>query len=96
MMERYLYISHCPKGSLKDCKAYGDLEEVRKERGVGCSPEIISMTKVARWTSPDGSGCYVIDFSSTFMDMIDTTHASHCTPLLKQAFRQMRLESIGI
>jgi len=35
-MERYLYISHCPKGSLKACKACGDLEEAarRYKKGI--------------------------------------------------------------
>jgi hypothetical protein len=94
-MEGYLYISYCPKGSLKEHKLYQCLQELRKERGIGISPEVLTRTRVGRWTSPDSSGCYVIDLKTDIRDP-DTTHAAHATPLLKQLMREMKLEELGI
>ena len=91
-MKGYLYISYCPNGDLKGHKLYQCLEELRKERGIGISPEILKRVRVGRWSSPDGSGCYVIDLT-TEICAPDTTHA---TPLLKQLMREMQLERIGI
>jgi hypothetical protein len=94
-MKGYLYISYCPKGSLKEHKLYQCLRELRKERGIGISPEVLKRTRVGRWTSPDRSGCYVIDLTTDFVDP-DTTHAAHATPLLKQLMREMKLDELGI
>jgi len=94
-MKGYLYISYCPNGDLKGHKLYKCLEELRKERGIGISPEILKRNKVGRWSSPDGSGCYVIDLTTDIVDP-DTTHAAHATPLLKQLMRDMKLERLGI
>lgn len=94
-MKGYLYISYCPNGDLKGHKLYQCLEELRKERGIGISPEVLTRTRVGRWTSPDSSGCYVIDLKTDICDP-DTTHAAHATPLLKQLMREMKLEELGI
>jgi len=94
-MEGYLYISYCPNGDLKDHKFYLCLEELRKERGIGISPEVLKRNKVGKWSSPDRSGCYVIDFTTEIIDP-DTTHAKHITPMLKAVIRNMRIESLGI
>ena len=93
-MKGYLYISYCPNGDLKEHKLYQCLEELRKERGIGISPEVLKRTRVGRWTSPDRSGCYVIDLKTD--GSVDTTHAAHATPLLKQLMREMKLEELGI
>ena len=94
-MKGYLYISYCPNGDLKDHKLYQCLEELRTERGIGISPEVLKRTRVGRWTSPDSSGCYVIDLKTDICDP-DTKHAAHATPLLKQLMREMKLEELGI
>ena len=94
-MKGYLYISYCPNGDLKGHKLYQCLEVLRKERGIGISPEVLMRTRVGRWTSPDSSGCYVIDLKTDIRDP-DTTHAAHATPLLKQLMREMKLEELGI
>ena len=94
-MEEYLYISYCPNGDLKDHKLYQCLEELRKERGIGISPEVLKRNKVGKWSSPDSSGCYVIDFTTDIIDP-DTTHAKHITPMFKAVIRNMRIESLGI
>ena len=88
-MEGYLYISYCPNGDLKDHKHYQCLEELRKERGIGISPEVLKRNKVGKWSSPDSSGCYVIDFTTDIIDP-DTTHANQAV------IRNMRIESLGI
>lgn len=94
-MKGYLYISYCPNGELKGHKLYQCLQDLRKERRIGISPEVLMRTRVGRWTSPDRSGCYVIDLTTDFVDP-DTTHAAHATPLLKQLMREMKLEELGI
>jgi len=94
-MKAYLYISYCTKGDLKEHKLYQCLQELRKERGIDISHEVLKRARVGKWSSPDGSGCYVIDFTTDIVDP-DTTHAKHITPMLKAVLRNMRIESLGI
>ena len=63
-MERYLYISYESDKSLRDTKFYETLEEVKKERGITCNEKTLAMARVASYSSPDGSGCYLMDFRS--------------------------------
>ena len=93
-MEGYLYISYDTDGSLKEYKLYDDLDQIKAERGIGVPKEAIARTRVASFSSRDGSGCYVLDFVSEEDSYIDTTHSRHITPMLKAALRNMRIESI--
>jgi hypothetical protein len=95
-MEGYLYISYNTDGSLKESKLYDDLDQIKVERGIGIPKEVIARTRVAIFSSSDGSGCYVLDFVSEEYSSIDTTHCRHITPMLKVALRNMRIESLGI
>ena len=95
-MEGYLYISYDTDRLLKESKLYDDLDQIKAERGVGVPKEAIARTRVASFSSPDGSGCYVLDFVSEEEFDIDTTHSRHIAPMLKAVLRNMRIESLGI
>lgn len=95
-MEGYLYISYDTDRLLKESKLYDDLDQIKKERGIGVPKEAIARTRVASFSSTDGSGCYVLDFVSEEEYSIDTTYANHITPMLKAVLRNMRIESLGI
>lgn len=87
-MERYLYISYGVDKSLKDCQSYENLSEVKKERGITCNSHTLSLARVGSWTSPDGSGCYLIDFrSEEDTRHMETQFASHIMRLIPQARR---------
>jgi hypothetical protein len=94
-MERYLYISYESDKSLRDTKFYETLEEVKKERGITCNEKTLAMARVASYSSPDGSGCYLMDFRSDEIDL-DTGFASHIMRLMPAALRHVQLEKLGI
>jgi hypothetical protein len=94
---RYLYISYNSDKNLKDCQTYLILDEVKSERGITCNEKTLAMARVASYSSPDGSGCYLIDFlSDEEIDFIDTGFASHVMRLIPQANRELRLKKLGI
>ena len=102
-MERYFYISYESDKSLRDTKFYETLEEVKKERGITCNEKTLALARVGSWTSPDGSGCYLMDFrSDEEIDFIDTDQlyinrfASHIMRLMPAALRHVQLEKLGI
>ena len=96
-MERYFYISYESDKSLRDTKFYETLEEVKKERGITCNEKTLALARVGSWTSPDGSGCYLMDFrSDEEIDFIDTGFASHIMRLMPAALRHTQLEKLGI
>lgn len=95
-MEGYLYISYDTDRLLKESKLYDDLDQIKSERGIGIPKEVIARTRVASFSSPDGSGCYVLDFVSEEDSSIDTTHSRHITPMLTAVLRNMKIESLGI
>jgi hypothetical protein len=96
-MERYFYISYESDKSLRDTKFYETLEEVKKERGITCNEKTLAMARVASYSSPDGSGCYLMDFrSDEEIDFIDTGFASHIMRLMPAALRHVQLEKLGI
>lgn len=96
-MERYFYISYGTDKNLRDTKFYETLEEVKKERGITCNEKTLSLARVGSWTSPDGSGCYLMDFrSDEQIDLIDTGFASHIMRLMSAALRHIQLEKLGI
>lgn len=69
---RYLYISYNTDKSLKDTQWYETLEQVKSERGITCSKEVLERTRVASYSSTDKSGCYILDFNNKSIDDIDT------------------------
>jgi hypothetical protein len=92
---RYLYISYNTDKNLKDTQYYETLERVKKERGITCNEKSLALTRVASWTSPGGSGCYLIDFcSDEKIDFIDTGFASHIMRLIPAAIRELRLKEL--
>lgn len=96
-MERYLYISYESDKSLRDTKSYETLEEVKKERGITCNEKTLAMVRVASYSSPDGSGCYLMDFrSDEEINLIDTGFASHIMRLMSAVIRHIQLEKLGI
>lgn len=83
--------------NLKDCQWYECLDDVKTERGITCSVNALSLSRVARYLSPDGSGCYLIDFhSEKDIQHIDTKWASHIMRLMPQARRELQLKKLGI
>ena len=95
-MERYLYISYETDKNLKDAKFYETLEVVKKERGITCNEKTLSLARVASYSSPDGSGCYLIDFRSGEIDFMDIRFANHIMKLIPAARRHLQLEKLGI
>lgn len=95
-MKGYLYISHDALGLYKEAKLYEDLDQIKAERGIGIPKEAIARTRVAKFGSADGSGCYVLDLVSEDESSIDTTYSRQITPLLKSAYRDLRIKSLGI
>ena len=96
-MKRYLYISYNSDKNLTDCQTYLTLDEVKKERGITCNELTLSLARVGSWTSPDGSGCYLIDFhSEEDARHMDTKWASHIMRLIPQARRELQLKQLGI
>lgn len=96
-MKRYLYISYNSDKNLKDCQFYPTLDEVKLERGITCNSHTLSLARVGSWTSPDGSGCYLIDFcSEEGVELMDTQFASHIMRLVPQARRELQLKQLGI
>lgn len=96
MKERYLYISYDKFKELKDCQWYESLDEVKKERGITCNEHIISITRIASYSSQNGSGCYLLDFKSSSLDFLDTKYASHVMKLIPSVNRELRLRELGI
>jgi len=92
----YLYISYGTDKSLKDAKFYETLEVVKKERGITSDEKTLSLARVASYSSPDGSGCYLIDFRSDEIDFMDTGFANHIMRLIPAALRHLQLEKLGI
>jgi hypothetical protein len=73
------------------------LEQIKVERGVTCIKEVIERTRVALYSSPDRSGCFILDFrSDKSIDDFDTTHAPHIMSLITQVRRELRLKELGI
>jgi hypothetical protein len=96
MIERYLYISYDKFKELKDCQFYENLDEVKKERGITCNEHIISITRIASYSSQDGSGCYLLDFKSSSIDFTETKYANHVMRLIPSVHRELRLKELGI
>lgn len=101
--KNYLYISYNSDKNLKDCQWYKCLDEVKKERGITCNAYTLSLARVGSWTSPDGSGCYLLDFQSDMTDgamktmyqqLIDTKWSSHVISLLPCALRELKLNKL--
>lgn len=97
MKERYLYIPYDKFKDLKDCQCYENLDEVKKERGITCNEHTLSMARLASYSSPDGSGCYLLDFkSSSSFDFTETKYASHVMRLIPSVHRELKLRELGI
>lgn len=82
--------------NLKDCQSYECLDEVKRERGITCNAHTLSLARVGSWTSPDGSGCYLLDFQFDTIEHIDTKWASHVMKLIPQVRRELQLKKLGI
>ena len=96
-MKKYLYISYNSDKNLKDCQWYQCLDNVKWERGITCNSHTLSLARVGSWTSPDGSGCYLIDFhSEEDVEHMETQFASHIMRLIPQARRELQLKQLGI
>jgi hypothetical protein len=96
-MERYLYISYHSDKSLKDCQTYQTLDEVKLQRGITCNEKTLALVRVGSWSSPDGSGCYLMDFQSDEgIDFADLRFSSHIMRLVPAARRHLVLDKLGI
>jgi hypothetical protein len=96
-MERYLYISYHADKSLKDCQTYHTLNEVKLERGITCNEQTLALARVGSWSSPDGSGCYLMYFQSDKgIDFTDLRFSSHIMRLIPAARRHLLLNELGI
>jgi len=105
---RYLYISYNTDKSLRDTQWYETLEQVKSERGITSKwvnwetsyenfngdKEVLERTRVASHSSPDRSGCYILDFNNKSIDDIDTTHASAIMKLMISVKRELTLREV--
>lgn len=97
-MEGYLYISFRNDTAL-EYKLYDNIEQIMLERGFNIDEEYMRMVRVALITRNhhEFTGSYVILLTGDINpDEVDTSHAQHAYPLLKQVYREMQLSKIGI
>lgn len=95
----YLFISYHPDKSLKDTQWYDDLEQVKKERGITCKKEGLETVRVASYSSPDRSGCFLLDFKEgviTIDDILESTKSNVLENLMKQVRRELAFKELGI
>lgn len=98
-MEGYLYISF-KNDSLTSYKFYDNIEQIMIEYGFNIDNDYMRQIRVATFTSNnhrDFIGAYVILLTGDInLEEVDTSRASHAYPLLKQVYREMQLNKIGI
>lgn len=99
-MEGYLYISFRNDTAL-EYKLYDNIEQIMLERGFNIDEEYMRLVRVAIFTRHrnhhEFTGSYVILLTGDINpDEVDTSHANHAYPLLKQVYREMQLSKIGI
>lgn len=99
-MEGYLYISF-NNDTIIEYKLYDNIEQIMLERGLNIDDEYMRLVRVALITryrnKHEFTGSYVILLTGEINpDEVDTSHAQHAYPLLKQVYREMQLSKIGI
>ena len=99
-MEGYLYISF-RNDTILEYKLYDNIEQIMLERGLNIDEEYMRLMRVALITRyrnhNEFTGSYVILLTGDINpDEVDTSHAQHAYPLLKQVYREMQLSKIGI
>lgn len=99
-MEGYLYISF-KNDTIIEYKLYDNIEQIMLERGFNIDDEYMRQVRVAIFTRQrnhhEFMGSYVILLTGDINpDEVDTSHANHAYPLLKQVYREMQLSKIGI
>lgn len=99
-MEGYLYISF-RNDTVLEYTLYDDIEQIMLERGFNIDDEYMRQVRVAIFTRyrnhHEFTGAYVILLTGDINpDEVDTSHANHAYPLLKQVYREMQLSKIGI
>lgn len=97
-MANYLYISF-RNDTVLEYKLYDDIGQVMLERGFNIDEAYMRMVRVALITRnhQEFTGSYVILLTGDINpDEVDTSHAQHAYPLLKQVYREMQLSKIGI
>ena len=99
-MEGYLYISFRNDTAL-EYKLYDNIEQIMLERGFKIDEEYMRLVRVAIFTRHrnhhEFTGSYVILLTGDINpDEVDTSHANHAYPLLKQVYREIQLNKIGI
>lgn len=96
---RYLFISYNTDKNLKDTQWYDTLEQVKRERGITCKKEVLETVRVASYSSPDRSGCFLLDFkegSITIDDILESAKSNVLENLMKQVGRELKLKELGI
>ena len=99
-MEGYLYISFS-NDTIIEYKLYDNIEQIMLERGLNIDEEYMRLVRVSLTTryrnKYEFTGSYVILLTGEINpDEVDTSHAQHAYPLLKQVYREMQLSKIGI
>jgi|LauGreDrversion4_2_1035121.scaffolds.fasta_scaffold02949_8 hypothetical protein len=98
-MKGYLYISF-KNDSLTSYKFYDNIEQIMIEYGFNINEEYMRQVRVATFTfnnHHDFIGAYVILLTGNINpSAVDTSRANHAYPLLKQVYREMQLNKIGI
>lgn len=97
-MANYLYISF-RNDTVLEYKLYDDIGQVMLERGFNIDEAYMRMVRVALITRNhhEFTGSYVILLTGDINpEEVDTSHAQHAYPLLKQVYREMQLNKIGI
>lgn len=97
-MEGYLYISF-RNDTVLEHKLYDDIGLIMLERGFNIDEAYMRMVRVAliARNRHDSTCSYVILLTGGINpDEAPTSRARHAYPLIKQAYREMRLNKIGI
>ena len=99
-MEGYLYISF-KNDTIREYMLYENIEQIMLERGFNIDEEYMRQVRVAIFTRYRNhhvfTGAYVILLTGDInIDEVDTSHANHAYPLLKQVYREIQLSKIGI
>jgi len=99
-MEGYLYISF-KNDTIIEYKFYDNIEQIMIERGFNIDEEYMRLVRVTIYTRQrnhhEFTGAYVILLTGDInLDEVDTSHANHAYPLLKQVYREIQLNKIGI
>lgn len=94
----YLYIRY-EDDDLTEYEFYDEINALMEKRGLNVDEDYMRSVRIAQWRDEPrlSSGHYVILLEGEINQWsVDTSHAPHAYPILKQVWREMMLKQIGI